>query len=98
MNSFVKEIVKCFGKDLILKASTEKLKLELIIKNENYEKDEEETEADDDEDDSAKSEIEIELFEFQDGKYLLEFIKNKGEFPIYYQYFQKMKKIVCENL
>jgi len=98
MNFFVKEIMECFGKNSMINISENELKLELIIENDNDQKDEEETADEEDDDNGVKSVIDIELFEYMDGKYLLEFIKNKGEFPIYYQNFLKMKKIVCENL
>ena len=98
MNFFVKEIMECFGKNSMINISENELKLELIIENDNDQKDEKETADEEDDDNGVKSVIDIELFEYMDGKYLLEFIKNKGEFPIYYQNFLKMKKIVCEHL
>ena len=59
------------------------------------EKDKEEEEEEDDVD--KKCIIEIELFQYEDGRYLLEFLRTKGKIPDYYNYFLEIKKIIKEK-
>ena len=59
------------------------------------EKDKEEEEEKDDVD--KKCIIEIELFQYEDGRYLLEFLRTKGKIPDYYNYFLEIKKIIKEK-
>ena len=40
----------------------------------------------------------IELFVYDNGKYLLEFLRTGGEIPEYYNYFLKIKEIIMEYL
>ena len=38
----------------------------------------------------------IELFEYEDGDYLIEFLRTKGNIPDYYHYFKEIKKLIKE--
>ena len=42
--------------------------------------------------------MEIELFQYENGKYLLEFLRTKGEIPDYYKKFLDIKKIIEEKI
>lgn len=42
--------------------------------------------------------IALELFEYQNGKYLLDFMRVKGEIPEYYHNFKKIKEIIMKKL
>ena len=42
------------------------------------------------------SEMIIELFEYEDGNYLIEFLRTKGNIPDYYHYFKEIKKLIKE--
>ena len=40
------------------------------------------------------SEMIIELFEYEDGDYLIEFLRTKGNIPDYYHYFKEIKELI----
>ena len=40
------------------------------------------------------SEMIIELFEYENGDYLIEFLRTKGNIPDYYHYFKEIKKLI----
>ena len=42
------------------------------------------------------TEMIIELFEYEDGGYLIEFLRTKGNIPDYYHYFKEIKKLIKE--
>ena len=42
--------------------------------------------------------MEIELFEYEKGKYLLEFIRTEGEIEDYYHYFLKIKDLIQKTI
>ena len=92
MNSLVKEITKEFEDKILCDVSKESLKIQLL-----FEKDEknEEDEADEEMDNCI---INLELFECENGKYLLNFLRTRGEFSDYYQNFKKIKKLIIEKL
>ena len=61
--------------------------------NEEEEKEEEEDENNDD----TKSAMDIELFQYEKGKYLLEFLRTKGEIHDYNKHFMEITKIIEEK-
>ena len=52
----------------------------------------------DDEDEDEEITMQMELFKYEDEKYLLEFIRIKGEFSHYYNKFLDIKKIIREEI
>ena len=40
--------------------------------------------------------MEIELYEYEKGKYLLEFMRTGGQYSDYYQHFLEIKKIITK--
>ena len=42
--------------------------------------------------------IDVELFQYEDGRYLLEFLRKSGEIPDYYQNFLIIKDIIKNEL
>ena len=94
MNSIINQIKINFKDDeLRFEVSEENLKFNLIFYNIN---DEEEKEEEKEEEENIKSVMQIELFEYEDGRHLLEFFRTKGEFPDYYKHFLKIKEIIRE--
>ena len=90
MNSIINQIKINFKDDeLRFEVSEENLKFNLIFYNINDEEEKEEEE-------NIKSVMQIELFEYEDGRHLLEFFRTKGEFPDYYKHFLKIKEIIRE--
>ena len=89
MNSIISEIKESFKKDdkdnkdneTNYNASNENLKVKIIFKRYNNEE-------------KKRSEMQIELFEYEDGRHLLEFLNIKGEFSDYYNNFLKIKEII----
>ena len=101
MNALIKDIINEIG---ITKISIhvfqeyEHLKFKLgFIKLEENNEEENEEEEEEDEDSDKKCIMEIELFQYEDGKYLLEFLRTKGEIPDYYNYFLEIRKIIEEK-
>ena len=41
--------------------------------------------------------MEIELFKYQNGEYLLEFLRTGGKFPDYYNHFFEIKKLILNK-
>ena len=41
--------------------------------------------------------MEIELYEYEKGKYLLEFMRTGGQYSDYYQHFLEIKKIITKK-
>ena len=105
MSSLIKDIKSKFGITKIFIRDFqeyEHLKFELgfykIEENNEEEKEEEENkEEEEDEDTGEKCVMEIELFQYEDGKYLLEFLRTKGEISDYYKNFLEIKKIIEEK-
>ena len=56
-----------------------------------------EEEEEEDEDKDKKCIMEIELFQYEDGRYLLEFLRTKGEIRDYYNNFLEIEKIIEEK-
>ena len=109
MNSLYNRIEKMFKNqdEFFIEASENYLKFEVTLENKIeksiYDKDDE----NDNEVDENKDVIEplipntkmvIELFQYEDGRYLLEFLRTGGEIKDYYKYFLKIKEIIKEIL
>ena len=76
----------------------EHLKFELgFYDNEENDNDVEETEEEEEENSYKKCVIVIELFQYENGKYLLEFLRTKGEILDYYNHFLEIRKIIEEK-
>ena len=89
MNSLAKEINNKFEDKILFEESKESLKLKLM-----FEKDEE-----DGEDEEVNNcIIDIELFECENGKYLLNFLRTGGEVRDYYRYFKIIKEIIIQKI
>jgi hypothetical protein len=58
---------------------------------------EEEKEEEDEDNDDTKCAMEIELFQYEKGKYLLEFLRTKGEIHEYNKHFSEITKIIEEK-
>ena len=84
MNSLVNAINNNFGGNSLIESSEENLKFEVIFENE--------------EESQGNCVMDIELFEYENGKYLLEFLRKGGEIPEYYNYFLKIKEIIMKYL
>ena len=94
MNLLFDKIKNCekFGEDVTIIASKEKLKLQVTFE-------EEEEEGEKEEDKYYKAcVIDIELFQYEDGRYLLEFLRRKGEIPDYYKNFMIIKDIIKNKM
>ena len=89
MNSLVNAINKIFEDKSFIETSEKNLKFEF-----NFEKEEEEEEKES----KSNCKMIIELFVYDNGKYLLEFLRTGGEIPEYYNYFLKIKEIITEYL
>ena len=92
MNSLVKEISDKFEDNCAFEVSKENLQIKLTfeIKRGNGENEEDE--------ETEYCNIDIELFEYENGKYLLDFMRTGGKIPDYYHYFQEIKIIIMEKL
>ena len=85
MNSLVNAINKIFRDKSFVETSEKNLKFEV-----NFVKEEEEEEKES----KSNCKMIIELFVYDNGKYLLEFLRTGGEIPEYYNYFLKIKEII----
>ena len=81
MNSLIKGLETYYDKHISISTSNENLKFQIIFENDKDEEFEGE----------KKNIIDIELFEYEDGRYLLEFCRNNGEFSNFYQNFSKIR-------
>ena len=97
MNSLVKEINKKFSDKCFISESKEQLKFEIIFEN-NENEGEEENEEEKEDEDNKNCTMDIELFEYEDGRHLLEFLRTGGEIPEYYENFLKIKEIITKKL
>ena len=41
--------------------------------------------------------MDIELFKYEEGRYLLEFLRTRGEIQDYYHYFSEIKELLKKN-
>ena len=93
MNSLVKELNNKFDDEISIIASDEDLKFKIIFENE----DEEDNDNIDENDDNEKTDyiaMIAELYKYEDGRYLLEFMRTGGELQDYYEKFLKIKEII----
>ena len=100
MNSIINQIKEGYKDDEPnFIASFEKLKFNIIFNNDEEDEEDEEKENKEEEnkeEENKESVMQIELFEYEDGRHLLEFIRIKGEFSDYYKNFLKIKEIIRE--
>ena len=104
-NKFMSDLIKDIKNEIgITKISIhvfqeyEHLKFKLgFFKLEENNEEENEEEEEEDEDSDKKCIMEIELFQYEDGKYLLEFLRTKGEILDYYNNFLEIRKIIEEK-
>ena len=94
MNSLVKEINRKFEDEISIIASEEDLKFKITFENE----EEEEDEDNDDNEKDANITMIVELYKYEDGRYLLEFLRTEGELQDYYEKFLKIKEIIKKLL
>ena len=88
MNNLVNKIENKFKKNFPNTViSDENLRFEVTFEIEN-----------DDEGEDEEITMQMELFKYEDEKYLLEFIRIKGEFSHYYNKFLDIKKIIREEI
>ena len=90
MNSLVKSINKKFDDKVSIITSDEKLKFEITFENG-------EEEDNDPNEQNNNTVILVELFQYEDGRYLLDFLRTEGELPEYHKKFLKIKEII-QNL
>ena len=105
MNNLVNKINKEFGDFCLIEASKTKLKFEVTFEygeDENYkieiedekEEENEDKEKEKEEETFGNCRMEIELFEYEKGRYLLEFLRTGGRTPSYNHHFSKIKEII----
>ena len=98
MSDLIKDINNEFGMTKISIREFkeyEHLKFKLgFYKLEENNEEENEEEEEEDIDSDKKCVMEIELFQYENGKYLLEFLRTKGEIPNYYYNFLEIRKII----
>ena len=92
MSSLINEIKNKFDDEVSIIASEESLKFKITFE------DEEEEENNNNIDQNANTTMIVELFQYEDGRYLLEFLRTEGEFPDYYEKFLKLKEITQKLL
>ena len=97
MNSLVKEMNKKFLNKCFISGEKEQLKFEVTFENDENEG-EEENEEENEEEENKSCSMNIELFEYEDGRHLLEFLRTGGEIPEYYENFLKIKEIITKKL
>ena len=90
MNSLVKSINKKFDDKVSIITSNEKLQFEITFFNV-------EEEDNDPNEHNNNTVILVELFQYEDGLYLLDFLRTEGELPEYHKKFLKIKEII-QNL
>ena len=87
MNRLCSKINECekLGENFYITASENKLKFRLSF-------------GEDEKRLSGECIIDVELFQYEDGRYLLEFLRKSGEIPDYYQNFLIIKDIIKNEL
>jgi len=93
----VKEMNKKFLNKCFISGEKEQLKFEVTFENDENEG-EEENEEENEEEENKSCSMDIELFEYEDGRHLLEFLRTGGEIPEYYENFLKIKEIITKKL
>jgi len=109
MNSLYHDIKHKFEKHSYFKASKDSLNLKVDFEYEENEEEEEKEEEKEEKEEEKELEIkeekelfadckmEIELYEYEKGKYLLEFMRTGGQYSDYYQHFLEIKKIITKK-
>ena len=69
-----RSLSKCF-----ISESKEQLKFEVIFEKDYVEEEEDEEKEENEEEENNNSSMDIELFEYEDGRYLLEFLRTGGQ-------------------
>ena len=92
MNFLANEINEKFEDKCLLEASKENLIIKLLFEISRGNKENEEDEE------MEYCNIDIELFEYENGEYLLDFMRTGGKIPDYYNYFKEIKKLIMEKL
>ena len=91
MNSLANEINEKFEDKCLLDASKENLIIKLLFEISRGNKENEEDEE------MEYCNIDIELFEYENGEYLLDFLRTKGSTLDYYYYVKEIKKIIIKK-
>ena len=109
MNSLYRDIKHKNEKHSYFEASKTSLKMEVVFEYEDDEEEEDKEEGKKEEKKGKEKEIEkiqehfgdckmeIELFKYQNGEYLLEFLRTGGKFPDYYNHFFEIKKLILNK-
>ena len=110
MNSLYRDIKHKFEKHSYFEASKTSLKMEVVFEYEDDEEEEEDKEEGKKEEKKGKEKeiekiqehfgdckMEIELFKYQNGEYLLEFLRTGRKFPDYYNHFFEIKKLILNK-
>ena len=90
MNSLIKEINKKFDDEISVIASEENLKFKILFDNED--------EENNNQNENENCAMIVELFQYEDGRYLLEFMRTEGGLPEYYEKFLEIKEITQKLL
>ena len=90
MNSLIKEINKKFDDKISVIASEENLKFKILFDNED--------EENNNQNENENCAMIVELFQYEDGRYLLEFMRTEGGLPEYYEKFLEIKEITQKLL
>ena len=93
MSSLINEIKNKFDDEISIITSEESLKFKITFEDED-----EEEENKDNIDQYGNIVMIVELFQYEDGRHLLEFLRTEGEFPDYYEKFLKLKEITQKLL
>ena len=93
MSSLINGIKNEFDDEILIIESKESLKFKITFEDEV-----EEEENKDNIDQIANTTMIVELFQYEDGRYLLEFLRTGGEIPDYYKKFLKLKEITLKLL
>ena len=90
MSSLINELKNKFDDEVSIITSKENLKFKITFSS-----DEEEDNAPNEQNNNTV--ILVELFQYEDGRYLLDFLRTEGELPDYHKKFLKIKEII-QNL
>ena len=103
MNSLYRDIKYKYADHSYIEASKNSLKMEVVFEYEDNEEEEKEEEKEEKKEVEKIGEhfgdckMEIELFKYQNGEYLLEFLRTGGKFPDYYNHFLEIKKLILNK-
>ena len=105
MNSLYRDIKYKYADHSYIEASKTSLKMEVVFEYEDNEEEEKKEEEKKEEEKEVEKigehfgdcKMEIELFKYQNGEYLLEFLRTGGKFPDYYNHFLEIKKLILNK-